>query len=433
MVSIEHCSPARWLLLALMALAAPAVIANQAASYGSNFVRLDKQWPDEAPPVVPIASLPADTGGHRVRRQQVEQLELDQGPYAATLAEPLMELARWYFASGDPDAAGSLYRQALHVLRINEGLESERQLPLLEGLLAVQRSLGDWHGLDERYEYYYRFARVNDPEGVEVALEYFRWQREALRRQLDSTPHRRLLQLYEENQSYLEHPGKSLSPALHWRLLDSQLRNLYLLQAQVKPQPKPVIRARPSPFFNDQPQDMDVYQQRLMNLQRNAVGLGSAMLEGFLTSGQAQEAALRGQVLLALADWHHWNGSRPVAGAGYADVVAHLQRSGQADKLQQWFGQPVELPDNGVFWRDAGNGGIAITARFEVSEEGRVRDVSTVAEDEQYQGFAIRLYRRLLATRFRPQFAAGEAVQVANLERRYRYLDPAALRRFRSP
>ncbi|HEY7775994.1 MAG TPA: hypothetical protein VIC02_05575, partial [Kineobactrum sp.] len=179
--------------------------------------------------------------------------------------------------------------------------------------------------------------------------------------------------------------------------------------------------------------DMDVYQQRMLNLQRNAMGHGSGMLEAFLASPQAQEEVLRGRVLLALADWHHWNGARAPAGAGYSDAVAHLQLTGQAERLQQWFGQPVELPDNGVFWRDSGGAGIPITAHFEVTEDGRVRDVSTQAEDEQYRGFAIRLYRRLLATRFRPQFEQGEPVQVAGLERRYRYLDPAALRRFRSP
>ncbi|QIB66759.1 hypothetical protein [Kineobactrum salinum] len=154
---------------------------------------------------MPLATADSDIGEDGARHlQRLEQLELDQGPYAAGLEEPLMDLGHLHLNAGQFAQAGQLYRQALHIVRINDGLLSERQLPLVQNLLTVHRSLGDWQGLDQRYDYYHRIAGAPQDQGIGVTLEYFRWQREALRRQLDSSADRRLLRLYEHNARVLE-------------------------------------------------------------------------------------------------------------------------------------------------------------------------------------------------------------------------------------
>ena len=69
--------------------------------------------------------------------------------------------------------------------RINDGLYSERQVPLLRELLQSYREAGDYEALDERYDYYFRLYGNGQPPYTEIrlraALEYLRWQREALR------------------------------------------------------------------------------------------------------------------------------------------------------------------------------------------------------------------------------------------------------------
>ncbi len=408
--------------------------AAPANTYGRYFVRMDRQWPDEAPVALP---LPKADGPVAIssQRDHLHTLEQEQGPYASALAAPLMELAGYLHEAGDPEQAELLYRRALHVLRVNEGLYSENQLPLLRNLLAVHRSLGDWHALDARYDYFFRLTAVSGSLDADSAAEYFRWQREALRRELDSSDHRRLLRLYEANDQLLAAADPARDPAGYWQLVDSQLRNLYLIQALVRPQVVSPSRGftSASPFRSDPAPDLDVHEQRLLAVQRTAVAQGDTLLSAFVSTAGAMDEVLRGQALLARADWHQWNGLRSRAAENYREVVSHLQATGQDALLQSWFGSPVELPDNGTFSRDPGEGGVPVVARFAVSETGRPRDVETTAPEESHKGFAMRLYRGLLATRFRPRFEDGAAVATADVERNYRYLDPETIRRFRSP
>ena len=421
-------------LLAL--LLANAVAAAPAATYGREFVRLDRYWPDEAPvALLPKPPRQGQAAAVAAQRERLLELEQEQGPYAAALAEPLMDMGRFLQEAGDAEQAGQLYQRALHVLRINEGLYSDNQMPLLRNLFAVHRSLGDWQALDARYEYFFRLAATSGQMDVESAVAYFRWQREALRRQLDSSDHRRLLRLYEANEQLLAAADPGQDAAGYWQLLDSQLRNLYLVQALATPRRVSTTRGFTSaaPFRGEPMQEMDVHEQRLVNVQRTAVARGSELLVDFIDSPALGDAGLRAQALLALADWHQWNGLRGRAGEDYRQVVSFLQTTRQEGRLQEWFGSPVELPDNGAFSRDPGAGGVRVSARFAVTAEGRPQDIETVAAEESEKGFAMRLYRSLLATRFRPRFEAGTAVATAEVERNYRYLDPEALRRFRSP
>ncbi len=421
--------------LALLALLQHDVAwAAPANTYGRYFVRVDRQWPDEAPVIL---SMPRADGQLAVasQRERLLALEQEHGPYAEALAQPLMDLGRYLYEAGEPEQAEQLYRRALHVLRVNEGLYSENQLPLLRNLLAVHRSLGDWRALDARYDYFFRLSAVSGSMDADSAAEYFRWQREALRRQLDSSDNRRLLRLYEANEQLLAAADPDRDAAAYWQLVDSQLRNLYLIQALVRPRAVSVSRGFTSaaPFRSEPVQDLDVHEQRLLTIQRTAVARGDELLSGFASLGGAQAGQLRAQALLAQADWHQWNGLRSRAAENYREVVGHLQETGQESLLQDWFGSPVELPDNGAFSRDPGEGGVPVVARFAVSASGRPRDVETTASEEGQKGFAMRLYRGLLATRFRPRFEGGSAVATADVERSYRYLDPETIRRFRSP
>lgn len=426
---------ALWALLAAL-LSAP-VAASPGARYGEHFVRAGHSWQAEAPALqVPEAS--SDAGvGEAAQWQRLEQLELEQGPYADSLAEPLMDLARAHLDAGQFERAGQLYRRALHVVRINDGLQSERQLPLVQNLLSVHRGLGDWQGLDQRYDYYHRIAGGSGDSGLGVTLEYFRWQREALRRRLDSDVNRRLLRLYEGNAQLLVEAAAAVPPLAaetHWQLVASQLRNLYLIQVLVQPQQDLRGSMNASPFYQQrEEQELDIHEQRLLTLRRSAVSHGAALLTDFIAGAASGDKVLRARAWLAMADWHQWNDSRHQAREDYAGLTAYLLETGQSSLLQEWFSEPVELPDNGVFMRDPG-GGISLLARYDVSADGHARNLETAAEDEEHKGFAVRLHRSLRATRFRPRFDnLGEPVMTTGLERNYRYLDREAIKRFQSP
>jgi hypothetical protein len=424
-------------LMLLGAVPFAAVNASPGASYGHDFIRAGKSWPEEAP-VAHSVDVNAVTSPEpaALQRQRLDELETQQGPYAPGLTEPLADLGRSLSRSGDIVGAARAYNRALHVLRVNEGLYSDNQLPLIRELFSVHRSLGDWRALDARYDYYFRLlGGAGEQPDARAAAEYFRWQREALRRGLDASDHRRLVQLYERNEQLLN-AARDTSPAeQRWPLVDSQLRNLYLIQAQARPEAFSTRSDSALNFgFRQEPlQELDIYEQRLATIQRLAEGRGTELLVEFIAAQDVRDETLRARAWLALADWRQWNGAQGDALEDYRAVAAHLRATGQQALLEEWFGSPVELPDNGAFLRDPGEGGVLVSARFSINERGVARDVETEAYDEADKGFAMRLYRGLLRTRFRPRLEDGAPIASTGVERTYRYLDPEAIRRFRSP
>src|SRR5210317_943906 len=101
-------------------------------AYGQDFARVGQSWADGGPPLA--AAVPnLDSGDNQGERfhQQLAALEDSEGPYSDALAEPLTSLGRYYRASGDLEQATRMYRRALHLVRVNDGLYSERQMPVL--------------------------------------------------------------------------------------------------------------------------------------------------------------------------------------------------------------------------------------------------------------------------------------------------------------
>jgi hypothetical protein len=165
--------------------------------------------------------------------------------------------------------------------------------------------------------------------------------------------------------------------------------------------------------------------QRLDNALRSAYIKGRLLLEELRSLEPESEAAERAALTLALADWHHWNGSRQRAAQVYGEVVDALRQAGEESLLEAWLGEPVELPDNGAFLIPSSSNGPneQVRARFDVSEMGRVRAI----EIEALTGEAIAelgsFRRKLAATLFRPRWSTGEATAVRGLQRDYRLLD----------
>ena len=131
------------------------LLAHLPELYGRKYVRVDPDSftpPDssESPRIVTPASA-AETG----YQDQVREIEATAGPYSSGLADPLSNLSHTQLERGDPEEAAATLRRALHLVRVNEGLYSRNQLPLLRQLIALLTAQGDYTGLGAVYEYYY--------------------------------------------------------------------------------------------------------------------------------------------------------------------------------------------------------------------------------------------------------------------------------------
>jgi len=424
------------LVLLTVLVASVAALAREPASYGERMVRRGADWAEaQIDPSLTVFSATdqrenVEKGDAQAQdavtqwQAQVEALEAAGGPYASGLEEPLADLARQRVAEGRFGEALALYRRSLHVLRVNTGLASPAQMTIVRAMLQLQRALGDRQGLDDLYGYYYRLGWLaaddkEDEERWRVALEYLRWQRELLRTADSRNPDRELLELFRLNTELLARANAEGAP-LQTRqdLVQSQLKNLYLVQARVLPQVREslsVLSPRRSRRQELLPED--VHRDRLLSLQRSAVATGAELLASL--AEQVESPVARAALYRDLGDWEQWNGSWRRADEAWRRAAFLLHDAGEDERLAEWFGEPVELPDNGAFWQPGNATDISLVrAVFDVSERGQVRR-ATASILAGPDSAAIVAVRELRDMRFRPRFDGGQPVAVEGLQRDY--------------
>jgi len=418
------------LLLPVITLAAMQIHAGP-APYGKDFVRAGIRWSDAAPPAMVAAAPREDAGDTSQYELQVKGYEGLEGPYSDLLAEPLAAMAELYRERGDWSSALDLYRRASHVVRINDGLYSQRQVPLLRAQLDIYRLAGDMQSLDDRYDYFFRLLGRGEPPYTEIrvraTLEYLRWQREWLRMDLDSKEksRRRLLALYRLNEQLIEQMVQHtpVDPDWYAALVLSQMRNLYLIVDRVEQRVEYVGITPSNSALGREWNEMDVFEKRLESLQRGAVGTGARLLKELIAGGVATAPQARARWYIELGDWYQFNDDTSAATEHYRQAETLLRELSEDARLREWLGRPVELPDNGAFWQPpampAGERQVIVRARFDVSARGTVRNVSAQPVVSGDQSAASQLRRSLKKTRFRPRFSGGEAEAVPAITRDY--------------
>ena len=399
-------------LAAIGAGQAGALAAPPAEPYGRNFVRAGASWPAEVA-VVPAPPAATDPALVEQLRERMAELERRDGPFAASLSEPLSDLARALDGLGLVDEARAQRARAIHLVRINAGLQSPDQLPMLREQLAADRRAGDFQTLDERYEYYHRLLGNGlppyTPERFAATLDYLRWQREALRRELTGDPVERLAAAMRLADGLLERlpPGEQRVEAAL-----SQLRNYYLLADLVDP-PRDLNDWDEWGFGGRRPRsefdEIDPRRERLRNLRRGLQSRGDDLLGDLLADAADLDPAGRARLLRERADWLQWWGRAAAARELYRRSWDVLVGAGLQTVAAQWYGEPRPLPDNGVFLGVADTFVDGASLDIEVDAGGAAR--ATLLEDAQDLPRGARsLTRRLRQTRFRPALVDGEPV-----------------------
>lgn len=402
--------------------AAPATGADTGAAYGRDFVRDGAVWPEEAgPPLTVLPAAPTKETRDQLR-QRVAELEIVDGPYSASIAEPLSDLARALEASGLETEAKALRDRALHLLRVNEGLYSPLQVPLLRDQLDADRRRDDYEALDNRYSYYHRLFGKGTPPYTELrlgaTLEYFRWQREALRREIDDGPISRLFHLVRESDEWLRRAADPEAPA-HADVLVAaalnQLRNNYLLADLITPRvqidPRGTMRAPPQ---NDV-LDYDPKRERLEMQRRGQRRRVDAMLRDLLNEVHTATDFHHALLLRERADWALWWGSVSTARELYLASWERLLRSGQRELAEEWYGRPRPLPDNGVFNEPGREIEAYVDLQISVDARGVARG-RILGDESQLPRSARGVPRKIRDVRFRPALVDGKP-QPADIER----------------
>ena len=398
-----------------------------ATNYGATIFR-DNDPRNHYQPYRPIA--PDPTAPPEILLQQLWMKEGQAGAYSTDLVPGLQNLAAAYFADSEfPDAIDT-YRRAIHILRVNEGLNTPSQTALVEQVIEAYIEIGDFVAADGQQEYLFRIRKDHlapgSPEMLAAVEQLADWHRAAYMGQLDKFRYPRiveLLDLYTEMAGAVEQDNEGLSRDM-LPYLEGKLRTEYMLSVY------PGEREEGLQIEATQIGGVDLSdlaKMRFMAFEKDNYRNGLRSIQAMREVLEAEDAEPweLAEVQVKLGDWYQWHRRYALAIREYEEAWAMMaeQPDGEA-WLQKTFAKPLELPSEVIF--QPGRiplrfyNAAEVRVRFGVSRHGEARDVVILSPSSgENQSAVIRGMQYLRDMRFRPRLDGGEVVASDQVERLY--------------
>ena len=367
---------------------------------------------------------PQPTDQETSYRAMIEALESRHGAYAAALPEQLLSLGLRLQQDGRHEEAVNLFRRGVHLARVNNGLYSAEQIPLIKQEIASQVALGKYHEADERQSYLYRVQMRNLESGLgraDALMQQARWQYNAYILALEGNDYGRLMNMWDLYRLALNdivaREGET-SPTLI-RPLEGMLLSQYLIAGYV-------FDGQSSGFSGDNNIVAQHTANRFNAYRAQSYTKGRAVIQAIYDIHKVNfgdSTSETAEALTMMGDWSLWNGEPKAAMQFYREATAELVAGGAAEEdIDRIFGKPVALPNfDGVrpLPEHAEDGEGLLQLQFTVNAEGRVRNLERLDENDLSSGKVNRIMRKLRKTRFRPAMAMGEPVATDNVTRNY--------------
>ncbi len=372
-------------------------------------------------------------------QQSISAIEFEGGAWDLGLAENLVAMAELYSGQGAYQEAVDAYERAIHVSRVNLGLDSLEHIPTVERLIDNYVALGDWQSADRYQEYLYYTHRkafgLDDPRMLPVLDRLARWKLSVFNARWGDQQGLNLisaLRLYRIASTIVStHFGSG--DERYFRYLRDTAGTAYLVaryQGLVAEASQPeyrIIEERyPDQSRTFSPAFIEGYEEGLDALQLIVDSFGE---EDRLTTEYA--AALN-----HLGDWYLLFDRRRTAETLYAEAYGVLAAQENGDELiREVFGKVMPLPtfsdeietifiSSAVSSREQEARKIGfVDVEFAVSAYGAVTDLAILTDESLVDSRVLSsLRRKVRATTFRPIVENGEMVRSEGNRFRYRFV-----------
>lgn len=362
----------------------------------------------------------ADSRDEQNYRRLIEELESERGAYADELPEQLLSLGLALQRDGRHPAAVGVFKRGVHLARINNGLYSAQQLPLLQAQINSHIASGQYQEADERQHYMYRVQMRTLDSGLSRADAFMQqadWQHNAYQLSLDEEGFGRLMSMWDLYRLALNdmvsREGED-SPSLLVPL-EGMLQAQYLISAH----------------RIDGGNAMDSYagqvdKNRFSSYRAQSYRKGQAVVIAMHDIEAAQhgrDSLDAARSIVMLGDWMQWHGQADSALETWHKAIGELAGSDGAEQsIAQLFGEPVPLPDiDGMrpLPPSVPPAEGTLQVAFGVTASGKVVEMERLDDNEIEKHKVNRLLRSLRRTVFRPRFEAGEPVATERLVKAY--------------
>ncbi|WP_281556524.1 tetratricopeptide repeat protein [Thalassomonas sp. RHCl1] len=362
----------------------------------------------------------------------VEKIESTEGMYSEQIAQKLVNLGNIYQHYEKHEDAVQVYKRALHLSRINEGLYSLTQIPILEKMIESYKKRKQWEQVNDKYYYmYWLYARNFDDMDInrlDMELQIANWHLEAYAMQLLPDPTQDLIYSYSLfdravnliTNTYGETDERLITP------LNGLMLTNYFIASHVMRSSVEKVYA-----MNEQLQvQMKKSDILIAEMKRKSFVTGKKIIQRKLTvlQGQTQvDHQAIAKVKLKLADWFLMHNKRQTALRHYQEAYDYAVATDKNKEfLEQLFSQPVALPHypNLQQRTRAIKSDTELTtdvryvhATLDVTKYGKARNIKIVSSNPPDNSpIKTKALKSLRTTKFRPQISDGMTIFTEQLQ-----------------
>lgn len=351
----------------------------------------------------------------------IEEIESQDGAYGSRLTQELMNLGSIYQEYGRHDEAIKFLKRSAHLNRINDGLYSTTQIPIIRKLITSLKETKQWSKVDKSYSYlswlYSKNFAADDIAMLEIQMEKANWQLKSYSVQLSVEPLRDLFNAYGSYQNALEIMTNTYSktdirviPALNGLILTN-----YLVATTA------ISKSVTVDSDGSYVQEYSFSGRKISYMKRNSFSTGVELIQRELAVHNQQQLIDHMNVskaMLKLADWYLMYGKKQLASSHYKQAYAYAKTHNENNnKFNELFNVPVELPD----LPNLSNNSPAnlpndnnledvkyVHASMDITRFGRVKNLQIVSSNpEKNIRMRSRVLKYLRAARFRPRIVDG--------------------------
>lgn len=328
--------------------------------------------------------------------QALEELEYEGGAWSQEVALELETLGGLLLQQGEFEQAVTVFDRAVHINRVNHGLFSPQQVPLVQRVVEGHLALGQWKEADEQQQYaFYVQTKAygpNDPRMISVFEDMARWNLTSFYRGVDEDPTLRLLETFLLYRAAADTVGTHFGPR--------DPRYLQLLKKTADASDMMMRFALPGTNVGTQANpNMRLVSEFAGRSTRPQGGGGGEVALARIVDFYADERRPDTQetrIMLAraraeLADWYLQRERRQAALRTYEEAWQALAESDGRELAQQVFDEIVFLPPFSSFAAekkqalglnvDSGARIGHVDIAFDVSRYGRMTDFEILSQE----------------------------------------------------
>mgnify|MGYP000549828473 CR=1 FL=1 len=352
----------------------------------------------------------------------IEELESAQGAYAAPISQQLIGLANIYEENEKYYKAVEVLKRSIHVNKINEGLYSSSQIPIVFQLISNLKKSKQWLLVKKNYHYLYQIYRRNygdhDFEKLDFELTLAKWYLKSFLSNFSDKP---IEDLVNSQTAYFRAANLI---ALQFGDTDIQLVQAFnglmvtqhLLTNPVSPKNSRSIAYDSSSSF-------------IPGMQRTSYKTGKFLIEReyeILKKQTDTTDAILIQNRLKLADWYLVYNKKHSAIEQYRNTYQYaLKQTNFTPEIESLFTQPISLPNLPYLDRITSShlDDIRVEDRanytrvsIDVTRNGDARNIEVTDEaNKDNVTKRIKISRYLRNTKFRPKLINGAPVETKKL------------------